>query len=93
MRLLAVKPCTSRHLDDPSFSGDEGAAHRLARLRALHCRAVAQQLGAVRRERFGSVDVTGLPPTTPDELAKAGAELPIDDWMGTSGPDPDASAP
>lgn len=38
-------------------------------------------------ERFGSVNVVGLPPTTPDELATAGARLPIDDWMGTSGPD------
>jgi dethiobiotin synthetase len=38
-------------------------------------------------ERFGSVEVTGLPPTTPDRLAEAGAQLPIDEWMGTSGPD------
>jgi dethiobiotin synthetase len=38
-------------------------------------------------ERFGSVEVTGLPPTSPDDLAAAGAKLPIDDWMGTSGPD------
>jgi dethiobiotin synthetase len=38
-------------------------------------------------ERFGSVDVVGLPQTTPDDLAKAGAALPIDEWMGTSGPD------
>ena len=37
-------------------------------------------------ERFGNVEVTGLPTTTPDGLAEAGAELPIDDWMGTSGP-------
>ena len=37
-------------------------------------------------ERFGSVDVVGLPRTTPDDLAKAGAALPIDEWMGTSGP-------
>src|SRR3954454_11006922 len=39
-------------------------------------------------ERFGSVTVTGLPETDPDSLAKAGADLPLDDWMGTSGPDP-----
>jgi dethiobiotin synthetase len=38
-------------------------------------------------ERFGSVQVTGLAPTTPDGLAEAGAQLPIDEWMGTSGPD------
>jgi dethiobiotin synthetase len=38
-------------------------------------------------ERFGNVQVVGLPQTTPDELAEAGAGLPIDDWMGTSGPD------
>jgi dethiobiotin synthetase len=42
-------------------------------------------------ERFGSVNVTGLPATTPDDLAKAAADLPIDDWMGTSGPDPEVS--
>jgi dethiobiotin synthetase len=42
-------------------------------------------------ERFGSVNVVGLPRTTPDELAAAGATLPIDDWMGTSGPDPAAA--
>lgn len=42
-------------------------------------------------ERFGNVDVFGLPQTTPDELAKAGAELPIDSWMGTSGPAPQPS--
>jgi dethiobiotin synthetase len=38
-------------------------------------------------ERFGSVEVTGLPPTSPDDLAAAGAQLRIDEWMGTSGPD------
>jgi dethiobiotin synthetase len=38
-------------------------------------------------ERFGSVEVAGLPPTRPDGLAAAGAKLPIDQWMGTSGPD------
>jgi dethiobiotin synthetase len=37
-------------------------------------------------EQFGSVDVVGLPETDPDSLAKAGAELPLDDWLGTSGP-------
>jgi dethiobiotin synthetase len=37
-------------------------------------------------ERFGSVEVTGLPPTSPDDLAAAGSKLPIGDWMGTSGP-------
>jgi dethiobiotin synthetase len=42
-------------------------------------------------ERFGNVQVVGLPETTPDDLAKAGSELPIDDWMGTSGPDPDVA--
>src|SRR3954454_25006404 len=33
-------------------------------------------------ERFGNVEVVGLPRTTPDDLAKAGATLPIDEWMG-----------
>jgi dethiobiotin synthetase len=37
-------------------------------------------------EQFGSVEVTGLPATDPDSLAKAGATLPLDDWLGTSGP-------
>jgi dethiobiotin synthetase len=37
-------------------------------------------------EQFGSVDVIGLPETDPGSLAKAGAELPLDDWLGTSGP-------
>jgi dethiobiotin synthetase len=43
-------------------------------------------------ERFGNVNVVGLPRTTPDDLATAGAELPIDEWMGTSGPDPSPTA-
>jgi dethiobiotin synthetase len=37
-------------------------------------------------ERFGNVEVVGLAQTTPDELATAGGQLPIDEWMGTSGP-------
>jgi dethiobiotin synthetase len=37
-------------------------------------------------ERFGNVSVSGLAETDPDSLAKAGAELPIDEWLGTSGP-------
>ena len=37
-------------------------------------------------ERFGSVDVIGLAPTDPDSLAEAGAKLPLDEWLGTSGP-------
>jgi dethiobiotin synthetase len=32
-------------------------------------------------ERLGGVPVSGLPPTDPDALAQAGAELPIDDWL------------
>src|SRR3954453_13482108 len=43
-------------------------------------------------ERFGSVNVTGLPPTSPDDLANAGAQLPIDEWMGSSGPDLNGSS-
>ena len=39
-------------------------------------------------ERFGSVSVIGLPETDPDSLAQAGADLPLDDWMGKAGPDP-----
>jgi dethiobiotin synthetase len=38
-------------------------------------------------ERFGNVEVVGLPETSPDDLATAGKQLPIDQWMGTSGPD------
>jgi dethiobiotin synthetase len=37
-------------------------------------------------ERFGSVAVSPLEPTDPDSLAEAGAKLPIDDWIGSSGP-------
>src|SRR3954447_26846555 len=37
-------------------------------------------------ERFGSVEVAGLAPTTPDSLAAAGAKLPLDEWLGTSSP-------
>jgi dethiobiotin synthetase len=37
-------------------------------------------------ERFGSVDVIGLAPTDPDSLAEAGAKLPLDEWLGASGP-------
>lgn len=32
-------------------------------------------------ERLGKVDVVGLSPTTPKTLARAGAELPLDDWL------------
>ena len=32
-------------------------------------------------ERLGRVHVSGLPPTSPSELAAAGAALPIDDWL------------
>jgi dethiobiotin synthetase len=32
-------------------------------------------------ERLGRVPVCGLPATTPDRLAEAGASLPIDDWL------------
>jgi len=39
-------------------------------------------------ERFGSVQVSPLKRTDPDSLAEAGALLPIDDWIGTSGPTP-----
>jgi dethiobiotin synthetase len=39
-------------------------------------------------ERFGSVDVVGLPATDPASLAAAGARLPVDAWMGRAGPDP-----
>ena len=33
-------------------------------------------------ERLGGVAVSGLAPTDPKALARAGAELPLDDWMG-----------
>lgn len=32
-------------------------------------------------ERFGGVDVSGLPPATPASLAAAGSALPIDEWL------------
>jgi dethiobiotin synthetase len=38
-------------------------------------------------ERFGNVEVVGLAETSRDDLAAAGKQLPIDEWMGTSGPD------
>jgi dethiobiotin synthetase len=38
-------------------------------------------------ERFGNVTVAKMPETDPDSLAEAGAQLPLDDWIGTSGPD------
>ena len=31
--------------------------------------------------RLGDVRVTGLPRTTPDRLAEAGASLPVEDWL------------
>jgi dethiobiotin synthetase len=31
--------------------------------------------------RIGEVRVTGLPRTTPNGLAEAGASLPLDDWL------------
>jgi dethiobiotin synthetase len=31
--------------------------------------------------RLGDVTVTGLPRTTPDRLAEAGASLPVEDWL------------
>jgi len=37
-------------------------------------------------ERFGSVSVVPLPATGPDSLAGAGADLPLDEWIGTTGP-------
>src|SRR3954462_95901 len=35
-------------------------------------------------ERFGNVEVVGLPETSPHDLAAAGNQLPIEQWMGTS---------
>ncbi len=32
-------------------------------------------------ERLADVRVSGLPPTTPDRLAEAGAELPLENWL------------
>ena len=32
-------------------------------------------------ERLGGVRVHGLPSTTPERLAEAGAALPLDDWL------------
>src|SRR3954451_22165393 len=37
-------------------------------------------------ERFGGVSVVPLPTTDPDSLAAAGADLPLDEWIGTTGP-------
>ena len=39
-------------------------------------------------ERFGGVGVVGLPPTDPESLARAAAELPVDDWIGPPAPGP-----
>jgi len=39
-------------------------------------------------EQFGQVNVVPLPETDPDSLADAGRDLPIEEWIGTSGPDP-----
>jgi dethiobiotin synthetase len=33
-------------------------------------------------ERLGGVTVSGLPPTDQRSLAQAGAQLPLDDWLG-----------
>jgi hypothetical protein len=33
-------------------------------------------------ERLSGVPVSGLPPTTPPQLAAAGAALPLDTWLG-----------
>jgi dethiobiotin synthetase len=32
-------------------------------------------------ERLGGVTVSGLPPTSPGDLARAGNTLPLDDWL------------
>jgi dethiobiotin synthetase len=32
-------------------------------------------------ERLADVGVSGLPPTAPDQLAEAGASLPLEDWL------------
>ena len=32
-------------------------------------------------ERLADVRVSGLPPTTRDRLAEAGASLPLEDWL------------
>ncbi len=32
-------------------------------------------------ERLGEVPVYGLPETSPDEVGKAGADLPVDEWL------------
>jgi len=32
------------------------------------------------------VSVVPLPTTDPDSLAGAGADLPLDEWIGTTGP-------
>jgi dethiobiotin synthetase len=39
-------------------------------------------------EQFGQVNVVPLLETDPDSLAEAGRDLPIEEWIGTSGPDP-----
>jgi dethiobiotin synthetase len=36
-------------------------------------------------ERLGEVTVAALPATTPSELAVAGGDLPLDDWLGPVG--------
>src|SRR3954469_23237510 len=39
-------------------------------------------------ERFGGVAAAPLKQPAPDSLAEAGAELPIDEWIGAAGPQP-----
>jgi dethiobiotin synthetase len=36
-------------------------------------------------ERLGGAPVSGLPPTDPDSLARAGSHLPLDEWLPWSG--------
>jgi dethiobiotin synthetase len=39
-------------------------------------------------EQFGNVQVVPLRTATPDTLAEAGAALPVEEWIGPSGPAP-----
>jgi dethiobiotin synthetase len=62
-----------------------GAGLRVAGVVMTPWPALPEPIEASNRatvERLGGVAVSGLAPTDPQSLAQAGAQLPIDDWLG-----------
>jgi dethiobiotin synthetase len=62
-----------------------GAGLRVAGVVMTPWPALPEPIEASNRatvERLGGVAVSGLAPTDPESLAQAGAQLPIDDWLG-----------